>query len=118
VLAAKRIANIVADHEEYPLDAEALAEPAERDLHAAWKTLRGEIDEAAAAGDYRRGLERIADFAEVLDRFFVEVLVMDEDRRVRRNRIALLQAIHRTISRVARLTEMVVDKTEHRPAAG
>ena len=118
VLAAKRIANIVADHEEYELDPEALAEPAERDLHAAWKELRGEIDEAAAAGDYRRGLERIADFAEVLDRFFVEVLVMDEDRRLRRNRIALLQAIHRTISRVARLTEVVVDKTEYRQAAG
>ena len=118
VLAAKRIANIVADHEEYELDEAALAEPAERDLHAAWTELRGEIDEAAAEGDYRRGLERIADFAEVLDRFFVEVLVMDEDRRLRRNRIALLQAIHRTISRVARLTEMVVDKTEYRQAAG
>ena len=118
VLAAKRIANIVADHEEYELEEAALVEAAERDLHAAWRKLRGEIDEAAAAGDYRRGLERIADFAGVLDRFFVEVLVMDEDRRLRRNRIALLQAIHRTISRVARLTEVVVDKAEYRQVAG
>jgi len=44
--------------------------------------------------------------------------VMDEDRRLRRNRIALLQAIHRTISRVARLTEVVVDKAEYRQVAG
>jgi glycyl-tRNA synthetase beta subunit len=50
----------------------------------------------------------------VLDKFFVDVLVMDPDPNVRTNRIALLQAIHRTISRTAKLTEMVVDKAELR----
>jgi glycyl-tRNA synthetase beta chain len=114
VLAAKRIANIITDHEEYPLEAEALVEPAEKDLHRAHGELRGGIEEAAATADYAGALARIAEFAEVLDRFFVEVLVMDEDRRLRRNRIALLQGIHRTLSRVARLTEVVVDKGEYR----
>jgi glycyl-tRNA synthetase beta chain len=114
VLAARRIANIIGDHEEYPLEAEALAEPAEKDLHRAYGTLRGGIEEAAATGDYAGALEQIAELAGVLDRFFVEVLVMDEDRRLRRNRIALLQAIHRTLSRVARLTEVVVEKADYR----
>jgi glycyl-tRNA synthetase beta chain len=114
VLAAKRIANIIRDHEEYPLDPEALVEPAEQELHRAYQELRGEIDAAAAAGDYERVLGHIARFAGVLDRFFVEVLVMAEDRRLRRNRIALLQAIHRVLSRVARLTEMVVEKADQR----
>ncbi|HEX6201554.1 MAG TPA: glycine--tRNA ligase subunit beta [Thermoanaerobaculia bacterium] len=114
VLAAKRIANIIRDHEEYPLDADALVEEAERDLHRAYQELRGEIDDAAAAGDYERVVGHIARFAGVLDRFFVEVLVMAEDRRLRRNRIALLQAIHRVLSRVARLTEMVVEKADQR----
>ncbi|MEM7482070.1 MAG: glycine--tRNA ligase subunit beta [Acidobacteriota bacterium] len=114
VLAAKRIANIVKDHNEYSLDPEVFAEDAERDLHDAFQALRSQIEEAAAAGEYERGLRRIADLAEVLDRFFVEVLVMDEDRDRRRNRIALLQAIHRVISRTARLTEVVVDRAEHR----
>lgn len=114
VLAAKRIANIIREHEEYPLEPEALVEEAERDLHRAYQELRGEIDEAAAAGDYEGGLAHIARFAGVLDRFFVEVLVMAEDRRLRRNRIALLQAIHRVVSRVARLPEMVVEKADYR----
>ena len=43
---------------------------------------------------------------------------MAEDATVRRNRIALLQAIGRTVSRTARLTEMVVDKAEARAKAG
>jgi glycyl-tRNA synthetase beta subunit len=54
----------------------------------------------------------------VLDRFFVEVLVMAEDPNVRRDRIALLQAIGRAVSRIAKLTEVVVDKAEARAKAG
>jgi glycyl-tRNA synthetase beta subunit len=42
---------------------------------------------------------------------------MAEDPAVRRNRLALLQSIQRTVSRVARLTEMVVEKAEYREKA-
>jgi len=112
VQAAKRIANIVKDAAETPLDGTLLAEPAEKDLHAAFQGLRHEVEEAAASRDYDRCLRRILDLAPVLDRFFVEVLVMAEDPKVRQNRIALLQAIGRTVSRTARLTEVVVDKAE------
>lgn len=118
VLAAKRIVNILKDAPEAPLDEQLFTEPAERDLHAAFQGLRSEVEEAAAAGDYERCLRRIADLAPVLDRFFVDVLVMDPDPGVRRNRIALLQAIHRTVSRTARLTEVVVDKAEARAKSG
>jgi glycyl-tRNA synthetase beta chain len=118
VLAAKRIANIVKDAAEAPLDESLLEEPAERELAEAFQGLRSDIEEAAAAGDYERCLRRIANLAPVLDRFFVEVLVMAEDPQVRRNRIALLQAIGRAVSRTARLTEVVVDKAEARAKAG
>jgi len=118
VLAAKRIANIVKEAAEQPLDESLLVEPAEKDLAAAFEKLRADIEEAAAAGDYERCLHRIADLAPVLDRFFVDVLVMAEDEKVRANRIALLQAIGRAVSRTARLTEMVVDKAEARAKAG
>ena len=52
--------------------------------------------------------------AEALDRFFVEVLVMDENVELKNNRIALLQSIQRVLSRTAELTLIVVDKTEYR----
>lgn len=114
VLSAKRIANIVKDAPEHDFDAAALVEPAERELFDAFAELRAEIVEAMAERDYERVLFRTADLAPVLDRFFVDVLVMDPDLDVRANRIALLQAIHRTVSRTAKLTEMVVDKAELR----
>ncbi len=114
VLAAKRIANIVKDAPESAVDPALLVEPAEKDLAAAFAGMQSEIEAAAAARDYERCLARIADLAPVLDRFFVEVLVMDKDSGVRANRIALLQAIGQTVSRVGRLTEMVVDRAGQR----
>ena len=66
------------------------------------------------SSDYDRCLWAIAAFADPLERFFNEVLVMDEDNDLRQNRIALLQRIQRTLSRTAVLTELVVDRAEHR----
>jgi glycyl-tRNA synthetase beta chain len=118
VLAAKRIANIVKDAAEAPFAEAALVEPAEKELAAAFQEMSADIAAAAAAADYEGSLRRIAGLAPVLDRFFVEVMVMAEDPAVRANRIALLQAIGRAVSRTARLTEMVVDKAEARKAGG
>jgi glycyl-tRNA synthetase beta subunit len=44
-------------------------------------------------------------------------MVMVDDPGLRANRIALLQAIGRTLSRIAELTEMVVDRAELRARA-
>lgn len=114
VLSAKRIVNIVKAAPEHSLKEDALVEPAEKELYRSFVDLREEIAEAVAAKEYARGLDKIAELAPVLDRFFDEVLVMDENERLRQNRIALLQGIHRSISKIARLTEVVVDKSEHR----
>ncbi len=114
VLAAKRIANIIKDAPDCTLDASLFREAGERELYDAAHEMRAEVEAAEAAGEYERCFRRIADLAEVLDRFFVEVLVMDENRELRFNRIALLQSIQRILSRTARLTEVVVDKAEHR----
>ncbi|HEY8020691.1 MAG TPA: glycine--tRNA ligase subunit beta, partial [Thermoanaerobaculia bacterium] len=117
VLAAKRIANILKGAPSGRIDQSLLAEPAERQLATSYETLHGEVHEAAVESDYRKALAKIAEFAPVLDRFFVEVMVMVEDQAVRANRIALLQAIGRTLSRIAKLTEMVVDRAELRARA-
>jgi glycyl-tRNA synthetase beta chain len=114
VLAAKRIANITKGQRDEALDEAALVEPAERELQAAHRRLAAEIAAAIAGRDYQAALAAIAGLAETLERFFVEVMVMAEDPALRRNRIALLQSLGRTLGEVARLTEMVVEKAEYR----
>ena len=114
VLAAKRIANITEEAPDYELQPEVLEEEAEQQLHHALGRLKGTVDQSVTKRDYRGALEAIAGLAETLDRFFVEVLVMAEDPTLRRNRLALLQEIGRTLSRTADLTRIVVDKSEYR----
>ena len=114
VLAAKRISKIVKDSPEYRMDGALLREEAEKQLAAAADRLRDETEKATEESDYDRCLWAIAAFAAPLERFFNEVLVMDEDDALRQNRIALLQRIQRTLSRTAVLTELVVDRAEHR----
>lgn len=112
VQAAKRIANIVRDAPEQPLDQELLVDDAEKILFQAYHGLKADVDRSEAEGRYEHCLRAIATFSEVLDRFFVEVLVMDENLELRNNRIALLQSVQRVLSRTAVLTEMVVEKKQ------
>ena len=92
----------------------ALAHESERSLHLAATVFRAEVDAALAAGDFARGLAAVEPLAAPLDRFFVEVLVMDPDAAVRRNRLALLAGLGRDIGRLADLSAVVVDKSEYR----
>ncbi|HET9766717.1 MAG TPA: glycine--tRNA ligase subunit beta [Thermoanaerobaculia bacterium] len=114
VLAAKRIANITKGQSDHALDAAVLAEPSERALHEAHARLAAEIDAAVGRRDYAAALRSIVSLADPLERFFTDVMVMVDDAAVRSNRLALLQSIGRTLSRVARLTEMVVEKADYR----
>ncbi len=110
VLAAKRIFNIVKDSPEFELRPDELAAGAERDLHAALGPVREAVDRAAAERRYQDCLRSMADLVPHLDRFFADVLVMDEDESLRANRIALLQACRRVFWRIARLKAMAVEK--------
>ena len=119
-LATKRIVNILRDaRTEIPdePDASRLVGAAERDLLDAWRQLAAELADARLAADFDRALAAIGRVAEPLDRFFVDVLVMDPDPELRRQRLALLGALRAAILQVADLSAVVVDKAELRARA-
>jgi glycyl-tRNA synthetase beta chain len=121
VLSFKRLNNILKDAADGSLpaepDASRLVSAAEHALVDARRALDGELAAARAASDPQRALEAIGRFAGPLDRFFVEVLVMDPDPEIRGQRLALLAAIRRSIAAVADLSAVVVDKAELRGRA-
>ena len=112
VLAAKRIANMVAEMAEHELDPELLGEEAEHELSDVVASVRGEVDEAIGERRYEVGLRAMGALVPVLDRFFAEVLVMDENEALRNNRVALLQVCRRLFWRIARIKQMVVDSPD------
>jgi glycyl-tRNA synthetase beta chain len=114
VLSAKRIANILKDVEAGEVDPARLGTAAERELDAAARRFDGEVTNAVAARDFEAGLRAVGGLAAPLEKFFVDVLVMDPDAGIRANRLALLAGIHRGVRRLADLSAVVVDKAEYR----
>jgi glycyl-tRNA synthetase beta chain len=89
-----------ADAEAAPeLDRALLTEEAEREL--ADGLGRVEVD-----GDVRRSLESGATLAPLMERFFDEVLVMDEDEAVRANRLRLLLDVRDVLGRLGDFSQI------------
>ena len=71
------------------VDASLLGD-AERALLAACDEGEGRVASALAGKDFRAAIDALAELKTPIDRFFDDVLVMDEDTEVRENRLRLL----------------------------
>jgi glycyl-tRNA synthetase beta chain len=107
--ANKRIANILRkageiQHQE--VDIEALKDPAEVRLFDAMGSLRDAVATALAQREYANALGRLAQLRPPVDAFFEQVMVMDEDPRLRANRLALLAQLHGLFIGIADLSRL------------
>lgn len=80
------------------LNPEWFKEPAEKELAEQWAGLRPQLQENLSARHYEQALSVYAELHPAVQAFFDQVLVMDENLDVRRNRLALLQQIHRGLA--------------------
>ena len=107
-VAFKRIRNILSGTgPQVGPDRDLLQEPSERALYEAFEILKKNVRTALKDCDYLTALREIAGVRKPVDRFFDDVLVMDEDRSLRRNRLALLQEISALFLSVADISEIV-----------
>lgn len=110
--AAKRIKNILtksatgADWEPGEIAEGLLREPQEQELYAAYREVAEGAARGRLAGDYRKALESIATLRPAVDKFFDKVLVMAEDRELRRNRLRLLGQLDALFSGIAIFAEL------------
>jgi glycyl-tRNA synthetase beta chain len=112
--AHKRIKNILPARPAGTADPRALREEAEKVLYSSLEEARPGIEGAAGRGDYLGALQQIARLGPYLERYFKDVMVMDEDPVLRRNRLALLASIGDLLTRVGDFSEIVL---EGEPAA-
>jgi glycyl-tRNA synthetase beta chain len=107
--ANKRIANILRKagetrHQE--VDVETLKDPAEIRLFDAMRSLQEAVATALAQREYANALGRLAQLRPPVDAFFEQVMVMDEDPRLRANRLALLAQLHGLFIGIADLSRL------------
>ncbi|ASY55514.1 glycine--tRNA ligase subunit beta [Sinorhizobium sp. CCBAU 05631] len=74
---------------------------AERTLHASIKLASGDAREAIVKEDFRSAMAALSKLREPVDVFFNDVLVNDEDKAIRANRLALLGLIRSATGEVA-----------------
>jgi len=94
--ATKRIQNILkqaGDGIPETVDDNLFAEDAEWDLASKLVVLSPKVKEMLKQGDYTNAMASLAGLRDNVDLFFDTVMVMDEDEKVRDNRLALLNSI-------------------------
>jgi glycyl-tRNA synthetase beta chain len=111
-LAFKRVKNITADQPDAAVDAALFAQPEEGELHEATQTFRSALEKLLPQRKTDQAFRAMEPLADVLERFFVEVLVMCEDDKLRSNRIALLKELGRDFSELADLSRLQVEGGE------
>jgi glycyl-tRNA synthetase beta chain len=108
-VAFKRVDHIVRDFRDGRVDPSLFAGPEERDLHDAFLLIRKTVFGQIARSDYPAALSEMARLRPPVDAFFESVLVMDEDERIRFNRLSLLKEIADLFHGVADFSRIVTE---------
>jgi glycyl-tRNA synthetase beta chain len=107
--ANKRIANILRKAPEAPpaqVDVQQLCESAEVRLYDSIRGLRQAVADATGRREYTGALGHLAQLRPTVDAFFDQVLVMDENPRLRANRLSLLAQLQALFAGVADLSRL------------
>jgi len=105
--AVKRVGNILSGEEPGTVDPVVLVQKEEKELFARIEDLEPRTRERLERDLYEEALGELSTLRPAVDRFFDEVLVMAEDEKLRRNRLALLHRLRSLFSEVADLSEIV-----------
>jgi glycyl-tRNA synthetase beta chain len=86
------------------IDAKLFDFDEEKALFEELERIGSAVDPLLASGDYGAALHRLAELKGPVDRFFDEVMVMDENPERRRNRLGLLARLKSQFDRIADLS--------------
>ena len=107
--ANKRVANILRKAGESApseVDRDTLEAAAEKQLFEALRERRDGVSAATAGKDYAASLALLAQLRPAVDAFFDQVMVMDENPKLRANRLALLAQMHELFAGIADLSRL------------
>jgi len=109
ILMAKRINNILKGLPAAKINADLFVEKEERELYSALQIIGSNAQPMIARGDFARAQGIIFKLQPMLNTFFDKVLVMAEDKKVRQNRLGLLQSIAKMLLGIADYSQIVVE---------
>jgi len=109
ILAAKRVNNILRGQPKYRVNQDLLIEKEERELYTTYSIIRENVRPLFSSGDFSKAQRIVLTIGSSIDNFFDNVMVMAEDKRVKRNRLALLQEVSKLFDQIADYSEVVIE---------
>jgi glycyl-tRNA synthetase beta chain len=109
ILMAKRVNNILRGHPSFPVNDELLDDREEKELWSSFLIIRDNVLPLIEGGDFVRAQGMVFKLQSSLNAFFNKVLVMAEDKKIRQNRLALLNEISRLLLAIADYSQVVVE---------
>ncbi len=109
ILMVKRINNIIKGLPAAKVNPDLFVEKEERELFSTLSIVGSNAQPMIARGDFARAQGIIFKLQPVLNTFFDKVLVMAEDKKVRQNRLGLLQSISKILLGMADYSQIVVE---------
>jgi glycyl-tRNA synthetase beta chain len=107
---SNRVLNLSKNNEETEIDQSLLKEKAELKLYHNYEGIYPQTKEFICNKEYKKTFKLLGDLCEPVDEFFDQVLVMDKDNNIRKNRIALIKKIGILFNQVADLSKIVSTK--------
>jgi len=105
-IAFKRVANILKGKAHEDFDSNALVESAELKLLEAIQEIQEEVKGHVKIRDFEAAFAAIASLRPPVDKFFEDVMVMDEDLKVRNARLGLLGKLSKIFEPMADFTRL------------
>jgi glycyl-tRNA synthetase beta chain len=108
VMTADRISRLAANATRENVIESDLAQDEEKALHSVYLDVNSKIGEAAGRSDYDTALKELSRMTKPVDDFFIKVMVMDKDEKVKANRLALLKTLERMYLEIADFPKIVL----------
>lgn len=109
IIIAKRVNNIIQNQPVYKLNPSLLREKEERELHTTFSIIKENVLPMISKGEFMQAQRMILRIRSCINNFFDNVLVMEEDKRIRKNRLALLQLISKLLFQMADYSQIVIE---------
>jgi len=109
ILLARRVNNILRDQPAFKINPELFEEKQERELYSTFSIIERNVAALVGKGDFLKAQSMVFRMQACLNAFFDRVLIMAEDKKIRQNRLGLLQAIQKLFSRMADYSQVVIE---------
>jgi len=106
----RRLKNIVKKSDLFTVSEDLLVDKEEKILYDIFKTSASKIEDSISNNQYLQACSEILEMKPLIDDFFEKILVMAEDKKLRENRIALVQQLDMLLSRIADFSLLVEEK--------